>query len=183
MVFVSKKSLNIPFSERILGHFGDNQSRKIFFKISEKISGNYRAELLIEFADKKVNLIALSSDENSPDIFVWDILKNQIFRSGLAYIQIKIITGDGEIWHSPKGAVEFLHSIDENDLDFNFTLSIIEQIENKINDIRQIIEDLKNIDLKKYITREEAKALITESINDLILPLDSRLDGVNLIIE
>lgn len=178
MIFVSKKSLNIPFSERILGHFGDNQSRKIFFNISEKVSGNYRAELLIEFADKRANLIALNNDENSSDTFVWDILKNQIFRSGLAYIQVKIITDNGEIWHSPKAAVEFLNSIDENDVDFDFSPSVIEQIENKINEIYQIIEDLKNINLKKYITRDEARTLITESINDLILPLDNRLDGI-----
>ncbi len=73
----------------------------------------------------------------------------------------------------------------------NFTPSLYQQLDNKVNEVyslaesfgesvreytQQIIMSLADSD---YITRAEAVELIDETIDDLLLPLNRRLDGEN----
>lgn len=205
MIQANKGRITVPFNERIIGHFGDNKTETVLFEINETFNSDFQAELLIEFSDGNINSVTLKRDTSSNNLFIWNVMAEDIFCSGLAHIQLKISIQGGEVWHSPKAAVEFLHSIDEYNNAAIIHPNIITQITEKIEEIYELInnfvtrDDLNNYVthdeatemvknfitqdetenlLKNYITRSEAEILVEESINDLLLPLDRRLDGI-----
>ena len=169
MIYVDRNSLDIPFSERVIGHYGDNSVNTITFEIGDSVlAAEYI--LYIAFSDGSINSILLNkSNDNTA---AWNVESNHIFTPGIAYIQIKAIGENGEIWHSPKAVVEFLHSIDENNPTGEHIPSLFEKLDQKIIDI---LNDPTNG--KDYITRTDAAELIANSIDDLLLPLGKRLDG------
>ncbi len=190
MIYTDRKNLSIPFDERIIGHFGDNLVDTLSFEINEKLSGNYKFVLYISFYDGKTNSIILEKGTED-NIYYWSVKAEQIFTAGIAYIQIKAISESGEIWHSPKATVEFLESIDGNEVSGSYSPTVFEQLDKKINEVYEYVEDFKNslddllentLDENDYITRPEAEELIAESIDNLLLPLNQRLDGENVTI-
>lgn len=169
MIYVDRNSLNIPLSERIIGHYGDNSVNTLTFEIGDSIKASQYI-LYIAFSDGSINSILLDIGEDNTA--VWNVESNHIFTAGIAYIQIKAIGENGEIWHSPKAAVEFLHSIDEKNPSGEHIPSLFEKLDEKINDI--LNDPTRG---KDYITKTEAAELIAKSIDDLLLPLSKRLDG------
>ncbi len=187
MISVSRKRISVPFEERVICCYGDNGKDTVRFEINESDSSDCNYYLYILFSDDRVNSIMLDKDD---DVCVWNIKAEDIFTSGIAYIQIKSVGDNAEIWHSPKATVEFADSLDMRDTS-NFTPSLYQQLDNKVNEVyslaesfgesvreytQQIIMSLADSD---YITRAEAVELIDETIDDLLLPLNRRLDGEN----
>lgn len=169
MIYVDRNSLNIPFSERVIGHYGDNSVNTLTFEIGDSVAAEEYI-LYIAFSDGSINSILLDKDEDNNAI--WSVESNHIFTAGIAYIQIKAIGENGEIWHSPKAVVEFLHSIDENNPTGEHIPSLFEKLDEKISEI--LNDPTKGND---YITRTDAAELIAASIDELLLPLSQRLDG------
>lgn len=174
MIYVDRKHFNIPFGSRIIGHYGDNCVETLEFSIGENYS-DCEYILYIAFADGSINSILLEIGENNTA--VWNVKAEHIFAAGIAYIQIKTISRQGEIWHSPKAAVEMFHSIDENNPQGERVPSLFEQLDEKINNIIELNNIQFDLNAKGYITKDEALELISESIDSLLLPLNKRLDG------
>ena len=71
----------------------------------------------------------------------------------------------------------------------NFTPSLYQQLDNRVNEIYSLAESfgesvreyteeiIMSLADSDYITRTEAVQLINETIDDLLLPLNRRLDG------
>ncbi len=187
MIYADRKSLKIPFGERIICRFGDNAVDRIYFEIGEDYA-ECSYVLYILFSDGSINSILLEKEDEKTA--VWNVESKHIFSSGIAYIQLKAISSIGEIWHTPEATVEFLGSIEEKS-DFlsedeiaengEREPTILEQLEEKIEEINDLLEDiLAIIEARDYITRPQAEHLVWESIDELVLPLGSRLDGVDI---
>ncbi len=169
MIYVDRNNFNVPISDRVIGHYGDNSINTLTFEIGDSITASEYI-LYIAFSNGSINSILL--DKGEDNTVIWNVEANHIFTAGIAYIQIKAIGENGEIWHSPKASVEFLHSIDERNPTGERIPSLFEKLDEKINDI---LNDPTHG--KDYITRTEAAALIAESVDELLLPLNKRLDG------
>lgn len=185
MIYADRKNLSVPFEERIIGHFGDNLVDTLSFEIKDELVEESQAVLYISFYDGKTNSIILEKSTVANEYY-WTVKAEQIFTAGIAYIQIKVVGKSGEIWHSPKATVEFLDSIDGEESSGGYTPTVFEQLDEKINEVYEYVEDFKNsldstleetLEENDYITRPEAEELISRSINELILPLNKRLDG------
>ena len=185
MITVSRKQISIPFEERIICCYGDNDKDIVTFEINENDSEGCNYYLYILFPDDRVNSIMLEENNGA---LVWNVRAEHIFTSGIAYIQIKSVGLNGEIWHSPKATVEFLESLDMRETS-NFTPSLYQQLDNRVNEIYSLAESfgesvreyteeiIMSLADSDYITRTEAVQLINETIDDLLLPLNRRLDG------
>ena len=172
MIYVDRKTFGLPFEQRVLGHYGDNCINTLEFEIGENYP-NCDYIMYIEFPNGTVNSIMLTKSANQT--VSWRISASDIFCSGLAYIQMKAIAKNGEIWHSPKIIVELLRSIDENTVNGEYIPTLFQQLDEKINLLKNLI--VGTSDSNDYITRPQAQALITENIDELLLPLCRRLDG------
>lgn len=187
MITVSRKRITVPFEERVICRYGDNGKDTVIFEIAEE---DHRESctyyLYILFPDDSVNSIML---EKTDDVCTWNIKANHIFMSGIAFIQIKSVGANGDIWHSPKATVEFADSLDSRDTK-NFTPSLYQQLDDKVNEIYELAdtfgttireyteEIITSLVESDYITRPEAVELIDEAIDDLLLPLNRRIDGL-----
>lgn len=178
MIYAGRNILSVPFEERTICKFGDNDIDTVEFNITEVLSGNIQYLLYIEFSDGSINSVVLTPKTGSNNILAWKVKANQIFKSGIAFIQLKALSENGEIWHSPKATVEFYDSIDSNPITSEYTPTVFEQIDEKINELYTYTEIYKQelID-KDYISRPEAAEMINNSLENLLLPLNSRLDG------
>lgn len=179
MIYVDRKSLKIPCEERVICRYGDNDVERRVFEIGENtLDCSY--VLYIAFSDGSVNSILLENGEENTA--VWVVKAEHIFTAGIAYIQIKAISESGEIWHSPEATVEFLYSIDEEGKNGEYSPSLLEQLDERIDDVldlaETIIDSIQKAE-KDYITRLEAVELVNDSIDNLLLPLNRRLDGEN----
>ncbi len=186
MITVSRKQISVPFEERIICRWGDSGKDTVFFEIAENDPENCAYYLYILFPDESVNCIPLEKIGGS---CVWNIEADHIFSSGIAYIQIKSVTENNVIWHSPKATVEFADSIDSRETQ-NFTPTLFRQLDDKVNEVQELAESfgetireytqqiIMSLADSDYITRSEAVELIDEAINELLLPLDRRLDGL-----
>ncbi len=177
MIYADRKNLKIPCEERILGHYGDNEVEQRIFEIGEDFP-DCKYILHIAFSDGSINPVLLENgDDNTA---VWNVRAEHIFTSGIAYIQLKAVSENGEIWHSPEAAVEFLHSIEGDGTGGEYTPTLLEQLEEKIDDVLDLEDNIiYYIETGDYITRPEAVELVNNSIDDLLLPLNRRLDGEN----
>ena len=138
--------------------------RNIFIPQEERVIGFY--------GDSKVNTV--SFDIQDP----------------IAFIQIKAISENDEIWHSPKATVEIFESIEE--LSGQYSPTVLQQLDDKINEVnayadtyitnitQQIVDQ---IDTQNFVTQQQAHDMISESIDELVLPLNRRLDGENPVTE
>lgn len=174
MIYVNRNNLNIPLGERVIGHYGDNGIETRIFENGEEIA-DCEYVLYISFSNQAVNSILLDHDDFGH--LIWNIRANQILCPGIAHIQIKAISEHGEVWHSPKAAVEILHSIDEKNPIGEHIPTLFEQLDTKINEISDIIQTYVNANPNDYISRTEAAELISTGVNTLLLPLSQRLDG------
>ena len=163
MIYVDRDTLNIPLSEKIFGHYGDNSIKTVTFEIGENYP-DCRYILYLSFSDGSINSVPLENAEGNTA--VWTIKAEHIFAAGTAHIQIKAISEGGEIWHSPKAEIEFLHSIDHNSSKGSYTPTLFEKFDS-------IINMLSSESSSSFITRAE----VSELINELFLPLCQRLDG------
>lgn len=180
MIYADRHNLKIPCDERILGHFGDNKVDTLFFNIAENLQGeNYSYVLYIRFSDDSTNSLILEKSKED-DVYFWLINAKDIFASGIAYIQVKAIAKGGEVWHSPTAIVEFLDSLDRNAKQGEYTPTILEQLDNKIDEVHELADEIKASLEGDYITRTEAEVLVGESLENLLLPLNLRLDGESI---
>lgn len=163
MIYVDRNTFNIPISERVLGHYGDNSVNSVTFEIGENYPESQYI-LYLSFSNGSINSILL--DKSEDNTAVWNIKSEHIFAPGIAHMQIKAVSENGEIWHSPKVIVEFLHSIDENKPNGRHIPSLFEKFDS-------ILTMLSENSDKGFITRTEAVQLIDE----LLMPLSKRLDG------
>lgn len=215
MIYANKNQLIIPYEERVIGHFGDNKVHTRQFEITNEAVNGVEFVLYILFSDGKINYVTLEKSADRENVFVWNILAEQIYKSGIAYVQIRAESDKNEIWHSPKATVEFLDSIDEKEITEDYSPAIFRKIDERIDELYDIIENLDLDDkyvshdelqqlvisivsdlnyityeaaqqlvtdvlneLNLYITRDEAVQLVESSINELMLPLDLRLEGI-----
>ena len=156
MITVSRRSIIIPQEERVIGFYGDNDEKIICFEIAEPTVRYYSYVLYIEFNDGRTNSVILERENN---ICMWQVKAEHIFSSGVAYIQIKAISENNEVWHSPKSTVEICESIDESNAQYSPT--VLQQLDDKINElydytdtyITNITEQItEQIDMSDYIT-------------------------------
>ena len=169
MIYIDRNSFKIPLSERVICHYGDNSVNSLTFEIGESYPESEYI-LYIAFSDGSINSILL--DRNEDNTAVWNVKAEHIFTAGIAYIQVKAVSENGEIWHSPKAAVEFLHSIDEDNPNGERIPSIFERLDTMVTELMS--DPNKG---KEFITKAEAAELIAKSIDEIILPLSKRLDG------
>ena len=181
MITVSRRSIIIPQEERVIGFYGDNNEKIICFEIAEPTVRNYSYVLYIEFSDGRTNSVLLEKENN---ICIWQVKAEHILSSGVAYIQIKAISQNDEIWHSPKATIEICESIDETNAQYSPTL--LQQLDDRINEVNDYADTYitnitqqitDQIDLSGYVTEQQAQNMINNSIDELVLPLNRRLDG------
>ena len=108
----------------------DNSKKIIGFNIAEPPVRNYSYVLYIEFSDGRTNSVLLEKENN---ICIWQVKAEHILSSGVAYIQIKAISENDEIWHSPKATVEIFESIEE--LSGQYSPTVLQQLDDKINEV------------------------------------------------
>lgn len=185
MITVNRKNLIIPFDERVICRYGDNMKDQVVFAINEPNTEDCTYVLYILFPDERVNSVQLEPNGSS---CMWNVKAEHIFQSGIAYIQIKAIGKNGEIWHSPKATVEFAHSLDSSPTS-NFSPSVYQQLDDRINEVYEFADEFRSslseytteiissLADSDYITRQQAIELINERIDELLLPLNKRLDG------
>ena len=201
MILVNKEKLDIPQSDRTIGFYGDNLVKTVEFGIAEVIGKDVRIELFIGFNNGTYNVVLLDKTPNT-NKYIWKVKAEELFKSGLAYLQIRVSEQSGEVWHSPKATVVVNSSIEEGEIG-EISLSVFHQLDKKLNEIYTFIEEFVNITCKDFITESrveelisefvtesrvdeligdfitepQAKELIAGEINNLLLPLSMRLDG------
>ena len=187
MITVSRRNIFIPQEERVIGFYGDSKVNTVSFYIQDPSADNYTYVLYIEFEDGRTNSVLLERENN---LCMWQIKAEHIFSSGIAFIQIKAISENDEIWHSPKATVEIFESIEE--LSGQYSPTVLQQLDDKINEVnayadtyitnitQQIVDQ---IDTQNFVTQQQAHDMISESIDELVLPLNRRLDGENPVTE
>ena len=183
MITVSKRNIIIPDEERVIGFYGDSRVNTVYFDIQDPLAEDYSYVVYIEFADGRTNSVLLERQNNT---CMWQIEAEHIFISGIAYIQIKAISENDVIWHSPKATIEICESIEE--MTGQYSPTVLQQLDDRINEVYNYTDTyitnitqqiIGQIDMGNYVTEEQARDMINESIDELVLPLNRRLDGEN----
>lgn len=162
VIQIDKSHFTISDEEKRLGFYGDNCVNSLTFEINEENDGcDY--VLCILFPTRDVNMIQL--EKTGANTAVWNIQREHIFSSGRIYMQLKAISSNGEIWHSPKAEAYIYSSIEE----FSEPASIDTTLADRLEAAVRTINDSREV----YLTRLE----LLKIIDELLLPLCRRLDG------
>ncbi len=199
MIYANKNQIVIPEDERVIGFFGDNLTSTCVFDLSDEDTDSCTVSLYIEFPNGTMDAIELEPQQDGT--FVWNVQAQQVLMSGVVFMQVRAEYDGGEVWHSPKGAAEFLSSVEEESTLGEYVPTALEEISEKADAeiarveeyVQAALESISNYETvyeyvqtyvsqyiaeneSDFVTLEQVKELVAQAINELVLPLNLRLD-------
>lgn len=137
MITINQGKITIPKDDMFIGFSGDNLTvtRKLLLVGDTNESKIYR--MYLKFDDGTYNHFTLDSEQTEDGVLIlWEITKDQIFKSGALKAQIKITNSNGEISHTPLLNFYVLDSIEFSDSFKNHENSEFLLLEEKLNDLK-----------------------------------------------
>lgn len=102
MITVEKSGkIYIPPKEGFIGYAGDNLNKTIEFQLKERNNPEYFYRVYLKFDDDTINFFILQKKiDGENTVLSWNITEDQIYKSGIVYLQIKGFDSTGEIFHT-----------------------------------------------------------------------------------
>lgn len=137
---ITGRSLNIPISDRIVGHEGDNLIETRTFELNRYYSNidmsvfDFKLDTQVGDVKNTIDLDKTVSEDKI--ILTWIIEKSHVLYSGYMAIQIRAFSGNEEIWHSTQEYVQVLPSINATESQPDPLPSEFAQMEQRITAMR-----------------------------------------------
>lgn len=143
MITVEKSGkIYIPPKDGFIGYAGDNLNKTIKFLLKERNNPDYFYRIYLKFDDNTVNFFVLEKEiEENDTVLNWNITDDQIFKSGIVYLQIKGYDKSGEIFHTEAVPLIVGKSIEFGN---HYNKKQISEILNAEKKLDQLYSDIKN---------------------------------------
>lgn len=134
MITINKGKITIPKEEVFIGFTGDNSflTRQFLFVGDTNENTVYR--LYLKFDDGTYNYLTLDSEQTQNGVLLsWKIMREHILKGGTVLAQIKVFIGREEIYHTETMSFLVLDSIENTNVEGEFTPSDFDRLEEKLN--------------------------------------------------
>lgn len=144
MITVEKcGKIYIPPQDGFIGYAGDNLNKTIKFLLKERNDSDYFYRIYLKFDDDTVNFFVLEKEIQENDtVLYWNITDDQIFKSGIMYLQIKGYDTSGEIFHTEAVPLIVGKSIEFGN---RYNKKQISEILKAEKTLDQLYSDIKNV--------------------------------------
>lgn len=133
---ITGRSLNIPISDRIVGHEGDNLIETRTFELNRYYSNidmsvfDFKLDTQVGDVKNTIDLDKTVSEDKI--ILTWNIAESHLLHSGYMSIQLRAFSGNEEKWHSAQDYVQVQPSINATEVQPSPLPSEFEQIEQRV---------------------------------------------------